>query len=394
VLKEDISSIGVEDASAQIAAIESDGTLVNANDAWRSMAIREGLLISGALPGHDFLTMLREFQAPKDAARSVLKSCKDALSGAAEGFSAEYAVRLPEGPRRFEMRGVRVRSGGKPRLVLFHKDVTGPQPERPVAQPDSRPADIPAAPRDAVQAAGPASSGRQMQFLSAVSHELKSPLTAIVAFTEVLGQNRDRTLTARQLDHIRVIQQNTQRMYRLVNDLLDLARLESSTFSLKVSEFDLSEAISEVVSSVQPVLDGRRQRISASCRPEHIRIEADRDRVVQVLTNLVDNASKYSAHNMPIEVAAATAGDSVTISVSDRGTGIPEDALAHIFEPFYRVEGEATRSVQGTGLGLPIVKKLVEMHRGSVEVSSAVRKGTTVRVLLPLRRTPPPPAAE
>ncbi len=221
-------------------------------------------------------------------------------------------------------------------------------------------------------------------FLSSVSHELKSPLTAIVAFADIMGRNRERTLSDKQAEQVRTIQRSAVRLNLMVTDLLNLTRIDAGNLSLRKVGFDACALVDEAAHAISPTLSRKKQKLVVHKAPAQISVVADRDRIGQVLTNLLDNASKYSEERKEIRLDASAEGEWLHLTIEDDGVGIPEAALQHIFRPFYRVDNEATRSVPGTGLGLAIVKRLAEMHGGSVEIESEQGRGTRVRVSLPV----------
>jgi two-component system phosphate regulon sensor histidine kinase PhoR len=221
-------------------------------------------------------------------------------------------------------------------------------------------------------------------FISNVSHEFKAPLTAVVAFADILARNRERTLTEKQLEHIRTIQRNASRLNLMVTDLLDMTRIDSGTFSLRKSRTDACAIADEVVQGIRPTLARKKQRLVLIKGRDHVPVLADHDRLAQILTNLLDNASKYSEERKELRLSVHVNGEWLHLSVEDQGVGIPPSALADVFRPFFRVDNESTRSVPGTGLGLAIVKRIAEMHGGSVDIKSVPGRGTTVHAALPV----------
>ncbi len=335
------------------------------------MAAEPGSLIFGAKPGTNFFALLKPLLETSPAAQGVVGHCRAVLEGDSDGFAVEYEGGAASNRRVYGLQGFRVPVGSPAHLLLAQEDVTAAR--APVSLPQGT------APVDP----GPARPGGEL--VAWVSHELKSPLTAIVSFSEILGHNRERTLTAKQLDYVRIIQRNAHRLHVLVDDLHDLSKLESGNFALKRTIFDAGLLLNEIAQNMQPVLAGRRQQLSLA-RPSGLMIiEADRGRLTQVLTNILDNASKYSPHGSEIKAGAEFRDGWLRIAVADQGEGIPAEALARIFEPFYRVDTDATRSVQGSGLGLTIVKRLVELQGGKVEVESELGRGTVVQVTLPAK---------
>ena len=223
-------------------------------------------------------------------------------------------------------------------------------------------------------------------FFSSVVHELQTPLAAAKAQAQLalhqLGEAQEENGAARAL---RVISRQIDRLNRLVGDLLDMNRLESGQLHLNLADFDLPSLIEELRSRMQP--PGDKHQISVRA-PERLSIFADRDRVEQVLSNLISNAIRYSPEGGLIEIAVDPAGDSVQIAVADRGVGVPRERQQTIFERFGRAQGP---SFGGLGLGLAISKGIVEQHGGSIRVESTGKPGQGSRfvVSLPLAASPP-----
>jgi signal transduction histidine kinase len=217
-------------------------------------------------------------------------------------------------------------------------------------------------------------------FLAAVVHELQTPLAAAKAQAQLalhqLSQRRGETGTAEAL---RVISRQIDRLTRLVGDLLDANRLESGALQLNMTRFDLAELLQEVRTRMEPADDRHSIRVAAKAS---LLLEGDRDRLEQVLVNLVSNAFRYSPEGGPVEIKARQAGDAIEISVTDRGLGVPKEHQPAIFERFGRPHGPA---FGGLGLGLAISKGIVEQHGGTIWVESAGTPGagSTFHVRLP-----------
>ncbi|NQW17139.1 MAG: GAF domain-containing protein [Chloroflexi bacterium] len=224
---------------------------------------------------------------------------------------------------------------------------------------------------------------QRSNFLSTVSHELKTPLTSLVAFADILARNRDSTMNSRQLQQIQVMQRSARRLDLLINDLLDVSRLDAGTFTLTKSEFETSLLLTEIQAIFEPILEQCDQSLDVPGVAGPIWINADRDRVVQLITNLASNSSKYSLPGTKIRLALEIENGSLAITVSDSGIGMDEDTLENLFTPFYRSSDEHTQSQPGTGLGMVIVKSIVDLHDGTLSISSDQGVGTTIKVLLP-----------
>ena len=212
--------------------------------------------------------------------------------------------------------------------------------------------------------------------VSTVSHELRTPLTMIQGFSELLlTRDFDPSKSRDALEQINV---SAERLARLIDDLLSVSRIESGRLVVRRIPVDLGEAINQVA---QPFSVQRDLRIEIEPSIPHVL--ADRDMLIQVLTNLIGNAAKYSHGDSPITVKAGHSGQSVEISVADEGIGLTDEEIAHLFEKFYRVDRPEVQEAGGTGLGLFITKSLVEILGGQIWVTSSEGAGSTFAFSLP-----------
>jgi len=222
--------------------------------------------------------------------------------------------------------------------------------------------------------------------ISIVSHELRTPLTAIKAYTETLLDNLESPSFTMQEKFLRIVNEECDRLSRIVNDVLDLSRMESGRRRLHASPVALQSLVQEVLTTLQPELQQKRLRVSLDLEAGLPPIEADADLLRQVLVNLIANAAKFTRPDTEITLRAHAAADRITIRVEDRGMGIPPDKLARVFERFYRIEEGGNERVSGTGLGLAIVKGVVELHGGTVRAESVVGEGSSFIIELPLKQ--------
>lgn len=220
------------------------------------------------------------------------------------------------------------------------------------------------------------------EFVLTASHELRSPLTSVQGFAELLMLERDK-LSPRQAETVEVILDNSRHLVRLLNDLLDLARSDAGRLTIEPVPTSPEALVEDVTRTMRARLEARDQRLESEVEPGLPPIEADGDRIRQVLVNLLTNANEYCPQGATVEVKAHGTGADVEIEVSDDGPGIPAQQLEHIFERFTRGDAGETQRVGGTGLGLAISKSLVELHGGSIEAESAPGEGSTFRVRLP-----------
>jgi signal transduction histidine kinase len=224
-------------------------------------------------------------------------------------------------------------------------------------------------------------------FLSSVVHELQTPLAAAKAQAQLalhqLGEQETEAGTARAL---RVISRQIDRLARLVGDLLDMNRLESGRFELNPTEFDLVGLIEEIRGRMQPTGDRHPIRVRA---PDRVQILADRDRIDQVLVNLLSNAIRYSPEGGGIEIVVESTGEAVDLTVKDHGLGVPREYHQTIFERFGRAHAP---SLGGLGLGLAISRGIIEQHGGTIQVESTGRPGEGSIFQVRLPRSPSRPA--
>jgi signal transduction histidine kinase len=217
------------------------------------------------------------------------------------------------------------------------------------------------------------------EFLSIVSHEFRTALTGIQGFSELI---RDGGL---ETDEVRAyggyIFNDADRINRLIGDMLDLDRMESGRMSMRSGDVDINEVLTEAMARAGTAST---IEMKSDFDPRLPIVVGDRDRLIQVVSNLVNNAIKYSPDGGTVTLSTRAEGGYALISVTDTGLGIPPDEIGHVFERFRRVRSGAAQSIPGTGLGLTIVKQIVEMHGGKIWVESAVGHGSAFHFTVPL----------
>jgi signal transduction histidine kinase len=224
-------------------------------------------------------------------------------------------------------------------------------------------------------------SALRADFVSLVSHELRAPIASVVGSAQTLQQHW-RELTPSQRDSfLALIRSETERLAGLVGDVLDTSRIEAGTFTYRFSDVDLAALIRDAVAGFSLAQD--EVDVTADVRGVLPRVRGDRDRLQQVLTNLLDNAVKFSPAGEEVTVSAYGADSRVRIEVSDSGPGIPAEQQRLIFEKFGRGTTPGSRGKPGTGLGLFIARSIAEAHGGSLEVWSAPERGATFTLTLP-----------
>jgi signal transduction histidine kinase len=220
------------------------------------------------------------------------------------------------------------------------------------------------------------------EFLATLSHELRTPLTAILGWSRLL---KTRTITGAKVDQaIEVIERNAEMEARLVEDILDASRIVSGKLKLESESVDLKQVVKLVVESWRPAADAKKLVLSSELRPVPT-IKGSSRRLQQVFSNLLSNSIKFTPAGGQITVSVLATGDHIQVKIADSGAGIAPEFLPHVFDRFRQADGSTTRKHGGLGLGLAIVRHLVEMHGGSVMVESAgENQGTTFTVNLPV----------
>jgi two-component system phosphate regulon sensor histidine kinase PhoR len=350
----------------------------------RAEAILHGL--------HDVVLMTNPFgellQANREATRALGidfetargRALSEALRDAALAQTlAQLMERVPQAGPQTEEVSVAVR--GKPRVFKAHV--------ARVTDPTGAAWGIVLVLHDVT--AEKAAQSRTAEFVSAVGHEIKTPLTSVKAYVELLADGDLDGDPAAQRKYLGVIESEANRMSRMLDGLLDLARIESGVVRIEKRHLALNEVLERTVQLMSAAARDRGLTLESRLSPLYLNVNGDADLLNRVVTNLVSNAIKYTPAGGRITVRSHMSDEHAVVEVQDTGHGIPLEAMGKLFQKFYRVEQNA-RVAPGTGLGLALVKHLVEqIHGGTIEVESQVGRGSTFRVLLPLAGAPAEP---
>ena len=222
-------------------------------------------------------------------------------------------------------------------------------------------------------------------FVANVSHELKTPVTSVRGFSETLmsGEVTDEETTKQFL---KIIHDESQRLDRLIRDLLNLSKIERQKMPLNLETLNMTALVHEVSVTLQGAIEEKRTRLVLPDPSKDVYLQGDEDRLRQIILNLVGNGINYTAEGGTVTVSLKENVEKVRLIIKDDGIGIPEESLPRIFERFYRVDRARSRHSGGTGLGLAIVKHLIESHHGEIEVESREGEGTTFTVILPKKQ--------
>jgi PAS domain S-box-containing protein len=286
-------------------------------------------------------------------------------------------LNIPEEPIHTKTNGVRILharkiplfdANGKPRFLLgISEDITELKHARE---------SLVRAKEDAER-----SSKFKEQFLSTMSHELRTPLNAVVGFSDLLTEEQYGPLNERQKRYVNHIRTGGKHLLRLINDILDLSKIEAGRLQLAIESVPVNLWIAEAVDTLRPLADKKLQTLAEQA-PPNLSARADSTRFKQILMNLLGNAIKFTPVGGRIELIARAVGDFVRIEVRDSGPGIPEDEQKRIFEAFYRL-AKGDKGTEGTGLGLAITRRLVELHCGKLGIESQPGSGSCFYFTLP-----------
>lgn len=227
------------------------------------------------------------------------------------------------------------------------------------------------------------------EFVSVASHELRTPLTTIKNAVQLVLKGKAGEVNDTQANFLMMAEKNINRLTNILNDLLDLSKIEAGKMGMKFEELDLRVSIDFILSSLNPQAHGKSIRLEMKVEKDLPFVYGDREKVEQILTNLIGNAVKFTPEGGKVTVSARLSDrvkNAVGISVHDTGIGIPEDQMEKVFEKFHQVESPLHHSATGTGLGLAITRGLVEAHQGKIWVESELEKGSTFTFTLPLSR--------
>ncbi len=225
-----------------------------------------------------------------------------------------------------------------------------------------------------------------------MSHELRTPLNGIIGFAEFLADQKPGKVNAKQAEYLNDILNSGRHLLQLINDVLDLAKVEAGKMELNPELFSLARAIDEVCAVAKPLAQKKQINVAVQVDPELPSVTLDQQKFKQVLYNLVSNAIKFTDETGRVEVLASRVDQHrFRLAVKDSGIGIHADDLQRLFREFEQLESGASRHYEGTGLGLALTRKIVELQTGVISVESEVGKGSTFSVILPITALPATP---
>jgi two-component system cell cycle sensor histidine kinase PleC len=358
------------------------GALIHANDAAAALV--------GVTPEELNGRSILEFYVEPERRRSLLRDI-DASAGSTE---TEVELRRADGSHIWvKVTARRVVYRGAPSVIAISHDITEHKHRaRQLAEMQEQLSrQVGGLANDEFhvkQRAAETANHAKSVFLAHMSHELRSPLNAILGFSEVIrGLHFGREQIDKYAEYGGYIHQAGAHLLALIDDILDLAKVEAGKLELQPSAFDLIELFDECARMMRPMVDRRGLALHVIAHAPGLTLTADSRRAKQMIVNLLSNAIKFTHPGGKVELAAHQMPDqAVGITVADTGIGMTEDQIALALEPFGRVEGSAAIDPSGTGLGLPIVKNLIEAHGGRLQILSELNRGTIARLVFPAER--------
>ena len=352
----------IDALSSHIAVLDEDGIILAVNEAWRRFADANGFAGPDYGVGSNYVDACQPTSGDSGDCLVAVAGLRDVLHGRKDEFEMEYPCHSPAGSRWFVLRVTRVTSPGPARLVVAHENIT----ERREAE-------------DALRDA----SRRKDEFLALLAHELRNPLAPIRHVLQIMRLSGGHG----QLLHsaFEIMERQIGHMVRLVDDLLDVSRISRGRVDLRMEEVDLAAVINQAVEIATPFVANMSQRLTVTLPPTPVHIHGDSTRLAQAVSNLLNNASKFTDSGGWIRLTVEREGGQAVICVKDSGIGIAAEQLPLIFDMFTQLDDSLERSQTGLGIGLTVVKNLVEMHHGSIEARSAgVGHGCEFIVRLPI----------
>lgn len=338
----------IDSLSSHIAVLDEDGVILGVNAAWRRFAGENGFNAGTYGVGSNYLDACQPAAGDCNDSISAAAGLRDVLHGRKDEYELEYPCHSPTESRWYLLRVTRFDASGRARLVVSHENITK---------------------RKQAELALKDAGRRKDEFLAILAHELRNPLAPIRHAAKIIRV----TDGDPQVLHsaCEIMERQIGHMVRLVDDLLDVSRLSHGNIELRKEPLELATVISQAVEVASPNITAMEQRLTVTLSPEPINVYGDPVRLTQAIGNLLNNACKYTDRDGCIDLTVNREDANVVIRIKDTGIGISADQLPLVFDMFTQLEGSQDTLQSGLGIGLTLVKNLVEMHGGRVSASSA-----------------------
>ena len=353
----------IDALSSHIAVLDEDGVILAVNEAWRRFADDNQFAGVDYGIGSNYVDACQPTSGESTDCLTAVAGLRDVLHGRRGQFELEYPCHSPAGNRWFVLRVARITAFGPARLVVAHENVTQRREAEEALRADSR---------------------RKDEFLALLAHELRNPLAPIRHVLQIMRLSGGHG----QLLHsgFEIMERQIGHMVRMVDDLLDVSRISRGRVELRMEDVELAAVIHQAVEAATPHIANMSHKLTVSLPSAPIHINGDSTRLAQAISNLLNNASKFTDTGGSIQLSLERDDEQAVIRVKDSGIGISVEQLPLIFDMFTQLDGSLERSQTGLGIGLTVVKNLVELHNGTVEAHSAgVGQGCEFVVRLPIR---------
>lgn len=370
----DLQTALIASIPSTMALVDHNGTILAVNDSWRAFAEENGYPGDDFGVGTNYLHVCRNESGHQDESAEAARGIRSVLSGQATQFQLEYPCHAPHQHRWFNLTVKPIRFADFRGAVLYHTNIT-----------DRKLAEIAAVEsRDAALAADKAKS----LFIASATHEFRTPLTSIVGFAEMAQRSAAKGNLEQQAVCVEEIRNSSTHLLTMINDLMDLYETQVDDFRIDDTPVDLEAVVEAALRMLEPQAAQAGVALGLDADPILPRLRGDASRLSQIVVNLLSNAIKFTPEGGRVMVDLAAASDGVVVlTVTDTGVGIPEEDMGRVLAPFGKSDHEYERNPQGTGLGLPLVKRLVEGHGGRFRLESEIGGGTTAIAEFPERRT-------
>jgi signal transduction histidine kinase len=220
-------------------------------------------------------------------------------------------------------------------------------------------------------------------FLAKMSHELRTPLNAIIGYNEMLIEEADDDGLETYSEDLNKINSSGEHLLTLINDILDLSKIEAGKMDLHIEEFNLEDILKQVEATAKPLVEKNKNKFIIKSKIKKLKLQNDQTKLRQILFNMLSNAAKFTKKGT-VSLSTSDNASDITFAVTDTGIGMNKEQLSKVFEEFTQAESSTSKNYGGTGLGLPISKKMAEMMGGKMEVESEEGKGTTFSIIIPI----------
>ncbi len=351
---------------SHIAVLDESGNILEINEAWKQFADQNEFAASNYGVGTNYLSVCEHWAVTCEDGAEIARGICSVIDGTRMQFKAEYTCHSPVEERWFSVTATRFSDSDPIRVVVAHDNIT----DRKRAEEVLREADH-----------------RKNEFLATLAHELRNPLSPIrngLQLMQLAGDDRAMIERSRIM-----IERQLMQLIRLVDDLMDVSRISRGKLELRRESLSLISAIDSAVETSRPLIDEMGHQLTVSIPSEPVIVYADMTRLAQVFLNLLNNAAKYTERGGHIRLTARTDGNNVQISVQDNGIGIAVPQMSKVFDLFAQIHHSLEKSQGGLGIGLSLVKRIVELHDGTIEAKSdGLGKGSEFVVTLPLQNPP------